>query len=49
LQIEVSQANVDNSNVFRMEVGDADTAITGGTLIGASVQVSLVSELGALL
>ena len=49
LMIEISQADVDDADVFRVEVGNADTAITGGTLIAAAVQVSHVSELGALI
>ncbi len=47
--IEVSQADIDDGDVFRIEVGNADAAITGGTLIGSVVQVHHVSELGALL
>ncbi len=45
---EVSQANVDNNDSFRIEVGNADTAITGGILVAGGIQVTHSSELGLL-
>jgi len=45
---EISQANVDNNDSFRIEVGNADTAITGGTLVASGIQTTHSSELGLL-
>lgn len=45
--IQVTDAGVKNQWAFRMELGDASTAITGGTLQIAVIQATHVSELGA--
>ncbi len=46
---DITQANVDNGDSFLVEVGNADTAITGGTLVAGGIQVTLNSELGSLI
>ena len=49
LMIEISQDDVNNSTVFRLEVGNANIAIIGGTLTVSMIQFSHVSELRTLL
>jgi len=46
---EISQANVDDNDSFRIEVGNADTAINGGTLVAGGIQTTHSSELGLLI
>lgn len=46
---EITQANIDDGDVFRIELGAANTAITGGTLISTGIQFTHASELGLLL
>jgi len=46
--IEITQANIDNNDNFRVEIGNADTAIINGTIVAAGIQTTHASELGLL-